>query len=1429
MEEKKPTQQSIKEQVEQKLQAAQANKDFKDIGRVAQTKKERAAFQFINAQNLTQLEEDSVMAFNMVKKDTVWVELDINAERERGVSAGAAYLKVKIRESVPTKPKDNKASRSIYVLFLDLFQKDLFECFTIEHIAELINKYKNFSTETIVGYFLEPRYLELDEQKKQIYITELTKTIGSKLGYYFKYGGLFRKLVEDVFGARFENMLFKGSDAAAQIWQDAKDKEPITEEESNKLIAALKEREAKFIQANREKQEKYRNYVRSELINAMDTEWRIDSTSKKNYKANIEEFRVWVINFLENKIKKELEVFKLKELKLKPRDNDWSWFEKPKTRDKSEDKPKEKAINTKQPLAYIKRTGGYKIENYSPAGIVEKFGFSAVNYGNYVDNAWSKEHTKHFLGAICDMAEMLNIDIKKMNELGKLAIAFGAKGRKGHAAAYFPQTKDINLTKGNGDGSVAHEWGHYLDNVIVELSEKKATNNFASEGSSNDFEIKMLFKELFDFIHKGNEEYTPLLPVTFYPKKSNSIPSYSVRTGSWSGWETRTLEIKPTIEETLEPLKSLAVIDKDRYNTQLRLFGYIIDAFGLESYKIPMKLKTSYFYHKTAYALFNYCYKKSEDEIEMAIHPRTKYWTSNVELFARAFETVVLKKLLDKGRVSNYLVDDIPKEDIVAEGYSVPYPMGKELEYIETIIDRIIIAIKKIFNVGDFVAPSIILEDDYVEFKNDESGKTEAAMVVTESPLEDKKEIDFVVEDKVVETVVQPVVEEPIVDNRLDEVEKKKEIILNEPTNNLHLQTKTEENGILEPVSQRNIGKNDEISTRARAASFIRDYVEFNIGNIEGNEIQKGRRRELEKQAAFEFANQNNLWFDSLYHFGNPQAGGGNENTLATDFKNGYIYKSNNLSNSNNSILEFLEQVKIHNKLFPYSAYELVGFTGFKNAANDIPYVEPILKQKFVVSAINATEKEIEEYMTNLGFQKIGDYKYSNGKYTVADLRTRNVLKDKQGDICVIDNIITKNEENLTKDVNISNDVNISKNADNLTTNSPENINQNEQTMTKEPIQNYDRFNVTIQYLGKPKEVEIEVVGKQGDKYIVRLHKKYTDVLHAGKKFTVTAEDLLSRGVKIYSYNEDDFKLKEDSPFIKKESQSEGVKDYTESTKYFIDKYEAEIANGTKTKQELVDDIKQQLAELNKTKEDERFESFYKQVAIYNGLLKHFASNEKTFEDKRQALDEFFTPKWVAEIMYKLAVKHGFKGGKVCEPSFGKGVFFDVLTENGIPEKDLFGFEIYKPNFDYVKNKYPKAILIDHNFEYEFAKSTKELKRDGIIINQSFLDTDFDMFIGNPPYGSHISPYSHLFDKNAQIRYEGFFILLALQKLKSNGLCVFIINSLWMNNGNKYNKQKEMIAKYGELIDSYRLPNGIFKGENRDTNIATDIVIFKKY
>jgi len=117
----------IKEQVEQRLQQQQSSKEFKDIGRVAQTKKEKSAFRLINSKMLVDLEDDGVMAYNMVKKDNVWKEIDVQAERERGVSAGAVFMKIKIREAVPTRPKDEKKSRSQSVLFLENLQNDLLE------------------------------------------------------------------------------------------------------------------------------------------------------------------------------------------------------------------------------------------------------------------------------------------------------------------------------------------------------------------------------------------------------------------------------------------------------------------------------------------------------------------------------------------------------------------------------------------------------------------------------------------------------------------------------------------------------------------------------------------------------------------------------------------------------------------------------------------------------------------------------------------------------------------------------------------------------------------------------------------------------------------------------------------------------------------------------------------------------------------------------------------------------------------------------------------------------------------------------------------------------------------------------------------------------------------------------------------------------
>ena len=108
--------------------------------------------------------------------------------------------------------------------------------------------------------------------------------------------------------------------------------------------------------------------------------------------------------------------------------------------------------------------------------------------------------------------------------------------------------------------------------------------------------------------------------------------------------------------------------------------------------------------------------------------------------------------------------------------------------------------------------------------------------------------------------------------------------------------------------------------------------------------------------------------------------------------------KVNNLLNSG-SILRLLDRVMWHNNLFYDTAYSLYGFTGFDGRT-----IMPVLKQLLVKDAIPATPVEIETYMAALGFIKKNDEgRYTNSEYEVWDLVPRNVLKDKDGDIFIID------------------------------------------------------------------------------------------------------------------------------------------------------------------------------------------------------------------------------------------------------------------------------------------------------------------------------------------------------------------------------------------------------------------------------------------
>lgn len=156
-----------------------------------------------------------------------------------------------------------------------------------------------------------------------------------------------------------------------------------------------------------------------------------------------------------------------------------------------------------------------------------------------------------------------------------------------------------------------------------------------------------------------------------------------------------------------------------------------------------------------------------------------------------------------------------------------------------------------------------------------------------------------------------------------------------------------------------------------------------------------------QNKIAFIFASENDLWIDDLFSLGVPFSSG-NENTNLLNAEDGMLYKSNNLMNTR-TITGLFEKVILHNKFFPETNYEFVGFTGIDNGLNREPYIEVIFKQQLIDNSELANKTEIEMYFKKIGFKKIKDTSFSINGYTISDLHPRNVLKDKNGEIYIID------------------------------------------------------------------------------------------------------------------------------------------------------------------------------------------------------------------------------------------------------------------------------------------------------------------------------------------------------------------------------------------------------------------------------------------
>ena len=226
-------------------------------------------------------------------------------------------------------------------------------------------------------------------------------------------------------------------------------------------------------------------------------------------------------------------------------------------------------------------------------------------------------------------------------------------------------------------------------------------------------------------------------------------------------------------------------------------------------------------------------------------------------------------------------------------------------------------------------------------------------------------------------------------------------------------------------------------------------------------------------------------------------------------------------------------------------------------------------------------------------------------------------------------------------------------------------------------------------------------------------------------------------------------------------------------------------------------------------------------ISTYSGMggLEKFGAKGKGL------LYEYYTPNSIIEKMWGLAYKyHKIEIKNVLEPSCATGRFIG-LAPKGV---NIDGFDIDKYSLSVCKILYPQD---NHSFHLEsFEKMFFNNRNKSIKDNIQGME-QYDLIIGNPPYGEYAGMYAGMGEKShtGASNYIEYFIDRGLDVLKKDGLLVFIIGTVTQAGGipfldKKPNKSIKRIQEKSDLVDAYRLGIGAFD----TTDVDSDIIVLRK-
>ena len=384
----------------------------------------------------------------LVKKANVWKKPDYQALFDSGIPREVVWYYKRVRDAVPTKPQYHadtiEESERVYIDFVREIEGAVMSCKTLEDIDALNDFFVSRGHLSMEGHYLSPT-----DDAGRLVTNKLLKAIGEA----WSTKRVRESLSREVARKRF---LFSEADLRADHESHVR---------SDYIVTEVNDR------CGVERSWSGSSSDRVQISGPGWTRWARPPAGKSA--ADVLERGTWLVinggQVIASNLATQSEARRVVDGLVSVEMSEWDERQKEKSTERDSGK-KRKVKFKPTPLTSVKREGEPTPrgeEHVYGQDIMEFYDVRGGEFGNWMPEAERQQSLDLTFDAFHDLARALNIRDEDVSIGGRLSIAFGARGVGGTGAVahYEPMREVINITRMKGAGSLAHEWCHALDDI----------------------------------------------------------------------------------------------------------------------------------------------------------------------------------------------------------------------------------------------------------------------------------------------------------------------------------------------------------------------------------------------------------------------------------------------------------------------------------------------------------------------------------------------------------------------------------------------------------------------------------------------------------------------------------------------------------------------------------------------------------------------------------------------------------------------------------------------------------------------------------------------------------------------------------------------------------------------------------------------------